>query len=201
MISKILTNIMVNGLKPDKQTARLLQQILEKHPYSQPVRMMVAKGLMDSDKLMFEEEVNKAVVCAPDRRKFRAYISGKNIGSITDVAATTTEQPQKSIYVENPAGNTPAVKKRASRQKAIIDRFLGQLHHMKRNIDNVPEGELAKESIEDHPDLISETLANVLAKQGKTDRAINIYEKLSLKFPEKSSTFAKKIESLKTENH
>lgn len=201
MISRILGNIMANGLKPDKQTGRLLQQILDKHPYSQPVRMMYAKGLMDSDKLMFEEEVNKAVVCAPDRRKFRAYISGKKIGSITEVAATATQQPQKNIYVEKPTGNTTAAKKRASSQKAIIDRFLEQLHHMKRGVDNVPEGELAKESIEDHPDLISETLASVLARQGKTDRAINIYEKLSLKYPEKISYFAKKIESLRTYNH
>jgi hypothetical protein len=36
-----------------------------------------------------------------------------------------------------------------------------------------------------------------MLKQGKTDKAIEIYEKLIIKFPEKKSYFAEKIESLK----
>ena len=45
--------------------------------------------------------------------------------------------------------------------------------------------------------IISEPLANLLAKQGHNEEAIKMYEQLSLIFPEKSAFFAAKIEKLK----
>ena len=47
------------------------------------------------------------------------------------------------------------------------------------------------------PDLASENLAKILARQGKTDRAIAIYERLMVKHPEKMAYFAAQIESLR----
>ncbi len=46
-------------------------------------------------------------------------------------------------------------------------------------------------------DIVTETMAEVLAKQGKTDRAIELYHKLSLLIPAKSAYFAAKIDNLK----
>ena len=48
--------------------------------------------------------------------------------------------------------------------------------------------------------LISESLAVILAKQGKTDKAIEMYKKLSLRNPEKNSYFADRIKDLLTNN-
>lgn len=57
---------------------------------------------------------------------------------------------------------------------------------------------LAERSITPDTDLISETLATLLAKQEKNEEARAMYEKLSLKFPEKSVFFAAKIAELKS---
>jgi hypothetical protein len=46
-------------------------------------------------------------------------------------------------------------------------------------------------------DVITESMAEVLVEQGKLEKAIQIYEKLSLQFPAKSVYFARKISSLK----
>ena len=46
-------------------------------------------------------------------------------------------------------------------------------------------------------EIISETLAELMAKQGYTEKAIEMYNRLSLLFPEKNSYFAGKIEDLK----
>lgn len=64
--------------------------------------------------------------------------------------------------------------------------------------DEVPEPifKQAMDSISTESGVISESLAKLLAEQGKTDRAIAMYKKLSLRNPEKSSYFARLIEQL-----
>ncbi|MBK7336556.1 MAG: hypothetical protein IPJ00_10435 [Saprospirales bacterium] len=57
--------------------------------------------------------------------------------------------------------------------------------------------DLAKKSLQEKGDLVSETLAELLARQGHVQKAISMYEKLGLIFPEKSSFFASQIEKLK----
>jgi uncharacterized Zn finger protein len=47
-----------------------------------------------------------------------------------------------------------------------------------------------------HQEVASETLADLLATQGYTDRAIGMYEALMRKYPEKSAFFAAKIQAL-----
>ncbi|MBL7924190.1 MAG: hypothetical protein JNL88_08330 [Bacteroidia bacterium] len=56
---------------------------------------------------------------------------------------------------------------------------------------------MAKRSIQEPEDLITETLASIYAQQGNFQKALQFYEKLSLKFPEKSRYFAALIEDLK----
>jgi hypothetical protein len=46
-------------------------------------------------------------------------------------------------------------------------------------------------------DVVTETMAEVLAKQGMQEKAVEVYRKLSLLNPDKSSYFAAKIEQLK----
>lgn len=56
---------------------------------------------------------------------------------------------------------------------------------------------LAEPSTQLHENVLTETFAKILIRQGKKDLAKEIYEKLSLKFPDKRTYFADLIEKLK----
>ncbi|MFA6150210.1 MAG: hypothetical protein WC716_02740 [Chitinophagaceae bacterium] len=68
--------------------------------------------------------------------------------------------------------------------------------------DNIPEAvfEMAINSIDKHDIMVSEPLAEIHVKQGRFDKAIEIYRKLSLQNPEKKTYFAAKINHLNKEN-
>lgn len=57
----------------------------------------------------------------------------------------------------------------------------------------------AKDSVMDEENIVSETLAEIYFDQKKFKKSIRIYKKLSLKFPEKSSYFAARIEKVAEE--
>ncbi|MCB0698277.1 MAG: hypothetical protein H6551_06765 [Chitinophagales bacterium] len=64
--------------------------------------------------------------------------------------------------------------------------------------DEIPENvfEMAVNSISKEEGLISESLAEVHVKQGRYEKAIDMYKKLSLRKPQKKAYFARKIEEI-----
>ena len=90
----------------------------------------------------------------------------------------------------------PSEPKKLSR-KELIDKFILENPSISR-----PKAEfynpisVAQNSIIDQENIVSETLAKIYEKQGYIEKAISIYEKLGLKYPEKSRYFAAQIERL-----
>jgi len=81
----------------------------------------------------------------------------------------------------------------------LIDRFIMTSPRIERMTPAAeqPVKDLAEPSAEEQGTFITETLARIYVNQGYYFKAINIYEKLSLKYPEKSAYFASRIEKIK----
>lgn len=110
-------------------------------------------------------------------------------------------------YIENifhiqapfePGQDVPTPTTESTRKESkIIDSFIKndpQIKALKpHQINNENK---AKRSAEDNYDMVSETLAQIYIEQMLYHKAIDTYQKLSLKFPEKSRYFADLIQSL-----
>jgi tetratricopeptide (TPR) repeat protein len=60
-----------------------------------------------------------------------------------------------------------------------------------------PVDAIARDSVRENQFLASETLAELLLRQGQYEKALQVYERLILIFPEKTAFFAAKIENIK----
>jgi len=67
-----------------------------------------------------------------------------------------------------------------------------------RSNESASPMESADQNKDENDDLVTETLASIYAQQGYYKKAIQIFEKLSLKYPEKSTYFAAQIEKIKS---
>jgi hypothetical protein len=81
----------------------------------------------------------------------------------------------------------------------LIDRFIMISPNIERMSprDYQPVRDLSEEGSEEPGKFITETLAKIYVNQGYYTRAIIIYEKLTLQYPEKSAYFASRIEKIK----
>ena len=84
-------------------------------------------------------------------------------------------------------------------QADLIDRFIMANPRIIPQIEKPasPNEDLSKPFTEEHGGFVTETLARIYVTQGYYSKAIDIYEKLSLKFPQKSNYFAAQIEKIR----
>ena len=88
-------------------------------------------------------------------------------------------------------------------QKKIIEKFIEEQpsigsakNEVEKSSDEINK-DLSEKSTKFGDDLVSENLAIILLKQGKKERAIDIYKKLIWKLPQKKAYFAARIEEIK----
>jgi hypothetical protein len=85
-------------------------------------------------------------------------------------------------------------------QEDLIDKFIKDSPALARGNDIPHSGkDISDASSLDSDSFMTETLARIYEKQGLLKKAIYAYEKLSLKYPEKSTYFATQINRIKSQ--
>jgi hypothetical protein len=113
----------------------------------------------------------------------------QEVGSASSVEGQSSESVKEVVDKHS----------RKQLQTNLIDKFITANPRIEpvrdKSVQQVED--LSKTFVEEKGGFVTETLAKIYINQGYYSKAIDIYEKLSLKFPEKSSYFATQIEKVK----
>ncbi len=108
------------------------------------------------------------------------------------------EQPiEQEVIAEKPLEDKPKTHSNKRQKMNLIDQFLVSEAKIVPIKNYHSDSKLSTESLLENEELFSEKLAKIYIKQGLLEKALTTYEKLYLKYPEKSAYFATQIEYVK----
>ena len=189
----------------DKDESIYISNILENFPYFQTAHILYSKALQNTKSIRFKSQLKKAAIYSGDRNLLFDIISQQedlNISKATINDKLKKEEKKAELHSFLDWISIVQTKKivRSKKQNSdeIINIFLEKKPKIKNNKQRFfNASENAKKSIVENNDIITETLAKVYTKQEHFEKAILAYQKLSLKYPQKSSYFADQIKVIK----
>jgi regulator of replication initiation timing len=205
-----------------------LQELILNYPYFQTARILNLINLKILKDYRFEQELRRVAAFAADRARLREWIvmlenepeKNTHLKALEEQIKASLREIEirksrlRELIEEKNAITGDKDQHEQELTDAAIDRPLRPLPKDQMLEDFLDQKEVpaqghvtfynpedsARRSVEDNEDILSETLARLVAAQGKKDRAIKIYQKLMLKYPQKSSYFASQIEKLRKES-
>ena len=200
----IIENALLNIHSIDDNMVNNLNQVIKKYPYFSSAHILVSKGLKNINSIRFNHKIKIAAVYSANRKILFNIISNKNnISKKVEILKTELKEEildfskneMHSFSEWLAITKVSKINRLKVDEKKLIDNFIDLKPIIKVNKDKkfFQPIENARKSLEENTDLITETLAKVYLAQGHFEKAIFAYEKLKLKFPQKSSFFAKQI--------
>ena len=189
----------------NKDESIYISNILKSFPYFQTAHILYSKALQNTKSIRFKSQLKKAAIYSGDRNLLFDIISQQkdlNISKATIKQKLKKEEKKAELHSFLDWISIVQTKKivRSKKQNSdeIINIFLEKKPKIKNNKQRFfNASENAKKSIVENNDIITETLAKVYTKQEHFEKAILAYQKLSLKYPQKSSYFADQIKVIK----
>lgn len=192
----------------------LMENATKKYPYFQLSYTLIAKGIYAKAPEIAQDAVRKAAIYALSRNALRKVIENDMDWNVTSSARyidspvdnkfsqVTIEDELKREQLEEELIESiarPALRNIQDEQLAIIEQFIKKeprIQPIRKNDGSEEVEDLSERSTTLNGPLLTESYAKILARQGRFDQAIEVYQKLIAKNPEKITYFAEKIAEL-----
>ncbi len=186
----------------NESTLEATRKMTEVYPASSMGWALWLRNLRNTSSPLYTESLNQVALRVPNRKWLKEFleipeVSGFALHGEEYLAIDDYDLGDSSI--ENEPGNSGQQSK-----MELIDKFLsgGGTFGKQLPTSGYMPSNLADKAVEETDDIVTETFANLLLSQGNLDKAIQAFEKLILKYPEKSIYFAARIEEIKKlKNH
>jgi hypothetical protein len=173
-----------------------LEKMVKEYPWFQTGWILYAKNLEILKHEDYITVLNRTALMVPERKWLKNFIDGnakkgKNVG--------ISEEYQLDVSDIRNISDHSKVSVKSDKTRLIED-FLEKGATFKTMAAEDSEQQpvdLAAKAVAINDEIVTEKFANLLVRQKKMVEAINAFEKLSLKFPEKSIYFAARIEEVK----
>lgn len=205
----------------DARTITQLEVLLGECPFFQSARLLHIKNLKNQTSINYLRSLRKAAIYVTDRKKLFYLLDSRSLFCSTkssqeqlaeleafdfaDLEQITDfgELDQIRDLYEGESYSLEANEIVGNDNDDELDNLLSAVGEFERrsvNVESQPQMEIKvlddDNSSDMSSDLMSDTLAQIYVKQKHYDKAIAMYEKLSLKYPEKSTYFASQIKSI-----
>lgn len=217
MTADQIYQFMQNPEKMNQETLPALKELTEKYPAFETGWILYLKNLKNQKDSSFEQELINGAIRIHDRRKLYLFLNQKMSGPIPEPSESVQPDTTDDLDVFNLIFPTSyrldtsekveetrsevarSIQNKPDKKQTLIEKFLEAQPKMPQVKDQESESpmESQKQKELENDDFVTETLATIYAQQGYYKKAIQIFEKLSLKYPEKSTYFAAQIEKIK----
>lgn len=192
MTSKELIKYLQNPATISQADIYDVEQLYEQYPYCSAIAILYLKALADREDLKFNNKLKKIALSVYSRERLQYIIS---LEPKTKAEIKTDRTNITTYSIEDIPSNNET---NPFKGQSLIDKFIannpkispvGTISEEQENNPNPSEYDISE-------NIFTETLARIYIKQKQYDKAKRIFEKLNLKFPEKSSYFADQIEKI-----
>jgi len=189
-----------------------LTEIVSRFHYCQSVHILLTLNLFKEENVLYNASLKTTAIYAGDRRVLKQKIDRLEQNAIRKPLPIAIElqtqpepepqpqpQPEPQSQPQSQPEPQPEPQPKKTKQE-LLDEFIKNQPSISRGKETFFSAiEASRKSIVDEENIVSETLAKIYLDQHYFEKAIKIYEKLSLKYPEKSIYFAALIEKAKNE--